>query len=112
MDPNNDYLYSSGQEGVIVIWNIHTWVKSFLPRLGEPVIGIKVTNDSKNLVCFLKNNSIIFINLAKMRIIDAINSVSNECLINKFCLFNKRQNYITFTNSKKGIINLYNISQN
>ena len=112
LDPNNDYLYSSGQEGVVVIWNIHTWVKSFLPRLGEPVIGIKVTNDSKNLVCFLKNNSIIFINLAKMRIIDAINSVSNECLINKFCLFNKRQNYITFTNSKKGIINLYNISQN
>ena len=29
LDPNNDYLYSCGQEGVIVIWNIHTWVKIF-----------------------------------------------------------------------------------
>ena len=112
LDPNNDYLYSCGQEGVVVLWNIHTWVKSFLPRLGEPIIGIRVSPDSQNLACFLKNNSIVFINLAKMKIIDTINSVSTECLINKFCLFNKRQNFISFTNCKKGIINLYNISQN
>ena len=112
LDPNNDYLYSCGQEGVIVIWNIHTWVKTFLPRLGEPIIGIKVCSNSQNLVCYLKNNSIIFISLTKMKIIDAINSVSNDCFINKFSIFNKRQNYIAFTNSKKGIINLYNISQN
>ena len=112
LDPNNDYLYSCGQEGVIVIWNIHTWVKTFLPRLGEPIIGIKVCSNSQNLICYLKNNSIIFISLTKMKIIDAINSVSNDCFINKFSLFNKRQNFIAFTNSKKGIINLYNISQN
>ena len=112
LDPNNDYLYSCGQEGVIVIWNIHTWVKTFLPRLGEPIIGIKVCSNSQNLVCYLKNNSIIFISLTKMKIIDAINSISNDCFINKFSLFNKRQNFIAFTNSKKGIINLYNISQN
>ena len=112
LDPNNDYLYSCGQEGVVVIWNIHTWVKSFLPRLGEPIIGIRVSSDSQNLACFLKNNSIVFINLTKMKIIDTINSISTESLINKFCLFNKRQNFIAFTNCKKGIINLYNISQN
>ena len=112
LDPNNDYLYSCGQEGVVVIWNIHTWVKSFLPRLGEPIIGIGVSSDSQNLACFLKNNSIVFINLTKMKIIDTINSISTESLINKFCLFNKRQNFIAFTNCKKGIINLYNISQN
>ena len=112
LDPNNDYLYSSGQEGVVVIWNIHTWVKSFLPRLGEPIIGIRVSSDSQNLACFLKNNSIVFISLTKMKIIDTINSISTESLINKFCLFNKRQNFIAFTNCKKGIINLYNISQN
>ena len=112
LDPNNDYLYSCGQEGVVVIWNIHSWVKSFLPRLGEPIIRIRVSSDSQNLACFLKNNSIVFINLTKMKIIDTINSISTESLINKFCLFNKRQNFIAFTNCKKGIINLYNISQN
>ena len=112
LDPNNDYIYSCGQEGVVVIWNIHTWVKSFLPRLGEPVLGVGVSTNSQYLICFLKNNSIIFLSLTKMKIIDAINSVSSECFINKFCLFNKRQNFISFTNSKKGIINLYNISQN
>ena len=112
LDLNNDYLYSCGQEGVVVIWNIHTWVKTFLPRLGEPILGIRVGLNSENLICYLKNNSIIFLSLTKMKIIDAINSVSSDCFINKFCLFNKRQNFITFTNSKKGIINLYNINQN
>ena len=112
LDPNNDYLYSCGQEGVVVIWNVHTWVKTFLPRLGEPILGLGVCPNSENLICYLKNNSIIFLSLTKMKIIDAINSVSSDCFVNKFCLFNKRQNFISFTNSKKGIINLYNISQN
>ena len=112
LDPNNDYIYSCGQEGVVVIWNIHTWAKTFLPRLGEPILSMCVGQDSQNLVCFLKNNSIIFINLSKMKIIDVINSIANDCFINKFSLFNKRQNFISFTNSQKGIINLYNISQN
>ena len=112
LDPNNDYLYSCGQEGVVVIWNIHTWVKSFLPRLGEPILRMAVSNDSQNLICYLKNNSIVFISLNYMKIIDVINSVSNDCFINRFSLFNKKQNYITFTNAKRGIINLYNISSN
>lgn len=112
LDPNNDYLYSCGQEGVVVIWNIHTWVKSFLPRLGEPILRMAVSNDSQNLICYLKNSSIVFISLNHMKIIDVINSVSNDSFINRFCLFNKKQNYITFTNAKRGIINLYNISSN
>lgn len=112
LDPNNDYLYSCGQEGVVVIWNIHTWVKSFLPRLGEPILRMAASKDSQNLICYLKNNSIVFISLNYMKIIDVINSVSNDCFINRFSLFNKKQNYITFTNAKRGIINLYNISSN
>ena len=112
LDPNNDYLYSCGQEGVVVIWNVHTWVKSFIPRLGEPILRMVISNDSQNLICYLKNNSIVFISLNYMKVIDVINSISNECYINKFTLFNKRQNYITFTNAKRGIINLYNISGN
>ena len=112
LDPNNDYLYSCGQEGVVVIWNIHTWVKSFLPRLGEPIMRMAVSNDSQHLICYLKNNSIVFISLNYMKIIDVINSISNDCFINKFSLFNKRQNFITFTNAKRGIINMYNISSN
>ena len=112
LDPNNDYLYSCGQEGVVVIWNVHTWVKSFLPRLGEPILGMAVSNDSQYLICYLRNNSIIFISLNYMKIIDAINSISKDCFINKFTLFNKKQSFIAFTNSKRGIINMYNISSN
>ena len=112
LDPNNDYLYSCGQEGVVVIWNINTWVKSFLPRLGEPIMRMAISNDSQYLICYLKNNSIIFISLNNMKIIDVINSISIDCFINKFTLFNKKQNFISFTNAKRGIINLYNISSN
>jgi hypothetical protein len=96
----------------VVIWNVHTWVKSFVPRLGEPILGMDVSSDSQHLICYLKNNSIVFISLNHMKIIDVFNSVSNDCFINKFNLFNKRQTFITFTNAKRGIINIYNISSN
>ena len=112
LDPNNEYLYSCGQEGVVVIWNVHTWVKTFVPRLGEPILGMKMSNDSENLICYLKNNSIVFISLPKMKIIDVINSVSSDCYVNKFNLFNKKKNFVTFTNAKRGIINMYNVTAN
>lgn len=112
LDPNNDYLYSCGQEGVVVIWNIHTWVKNFLPRLGEPILKMRVSNDSKNMICYLKNNSIVFISLTYMKIIDVISAISFESSIDKFTLFNKKIPFITFTNTQKGIINMYNIKTN
>ena len=112
IDPNSEYLYSCGMEGVIVIWNINTWVKNFLPRLNDVIITMKVSNDSKYLSCYLNNNSIKIINLSEMKVIDELSSIPYDSFINKFVLFQNKQHFITFSNENSGNIQFYNIGSN
>ena len=34
--PLSRYLFSGGEEGVLVIWQLATGIKAFVPRLGDP----------------------------------------------------------------------------
>lgn len=43
-------LYSGGEEGVLVLWQLSTGTKSFLPRLGAPAVSV-VAADHIPLLC-------------------------------------------------------------
>ena len=62
------YLYSGGEESVLVAWNVAKQSKSFLPRLGAPLCHIVVSSDvskaAKVLVTTL-DNCIRLVNTAK-----------------------------------------------
>src|SRR5260221_7438285 len=40
---NGAYLLSGGEEAVLVIWQLHTGKKEFIPRVGAPISTISVT---------------------------------------------------------------------
>jgi NET1-associated nuclear protein 1 (U3 small nucleolar RNA-associated protein 17) len=40
--PNGAYLLSGGEESVLVIWQLHTGKKEFVPRVGAPILSISV----------------------------------------------------------------------
>lgn len=40
--PNGAYLLSGGEESVLVIWQLHTGKKEFVPRLGAPILSVTV----------------------------------------------------------------------
>jgi NET1-associated nuclear protein 1 (U3 small nucleolar RNA-associated protein 17) len=40
--PNGAYLLSGGEESVLVIWQLHTGKKEFVPRVGAPIHTISV----------------------------------------------------------------------
>jgi NET1-associated nuclear protein 1 (U3 small nucleolar RNA-associated protein 17) len=40
--PNGAYLLSGGEESVLVIWQLHTGKKEFVPRVGAPIQTISV----------------------------------------------------------------------
>jgi len=40
--PNGAYLLSGGEESVLVIWQLHTGKKEFVPRVGAPISSISV----------------------------------------------------------------------
>jgi NET1-associated nuclear protein 1 (U3 small nucleolar RNA-associated protein 17) len=42
--PNGAYLLSGGEEAVLVIWQIHSGKKEFVPRVGAPIQSISVSD--------------------------------------------------------------------
>lgn len=42
--PNGAYLLSGGEEAVLVIWQIHSGRKEFVPRVGAPIQSISVSD--------------------------------------------------------------------
>ena len=59
---NGSYLYSAGEEGVVVVWHLRENRRDFLPRIGSSVTNIQL--HSATLYCFLADNSLRAIDLA------------------------------------------------
>lgn len=53
---NGAYLYSAGEEGVVVMWHLRENVKDFLPRIGSKIDNL-IIQESK-LYCLLSDNTI------------------------------------------------------
>jgi NET1-associated nuclear protein 1 (U3 small nucleolar RNA-associated protein 17) len=41
--PNGAYLLSGGEEAVLVIWQLHTGKKEFVPRVGAPISTVSIS---------------------------------------------------------------------
>lgn len=51
-------MLSGGQEGVLVLWQLGSDTKSFIPRLGSDLVGIAISPDQMYYGVTLKDNSI------------------------------------------------------
>lgn len=56
------YLYSAGEEGVVVVWHLRENKRDFLPRIGSAINTLQVIGST--IYCFLADNSLKSINLA------------------------------------------------
>lgn len=61
-DDEGVHMYSGGQESVLVVWQLATGRRDFLPRLGAGVLGITKTPDETLLALRCDNNTIKIIN--------------------------------------------------
>jgi NET1-associated nuclear protein 1 (U3 small nucleolar RNA-associated protein 17) len=52
------YMLSGGQEAVLVIWQLQTGNKQFLPRLGSPIMSLSISSDQTMYGIGLKDNLI------------------------------------------------------
>lgn len=53
---NGNYLYSAGEEGVVVLWHLRENKKDFLPRIGSKIMNIFILDSV--IYCFLEDNTI------------------------------------------------------
>jgi NET1-associated nuclear protein 1 (U3 small nucleolar RNA-associated protein 17) len=64
---DGEYIYSGGEEGVLVVWQLSTGIKSFIPRLGEAITYLTSSKSEAKVIVTSKDNSIRIINLTTMK---------------------------------------------
>lgn len=86
--PNGAYLLSGGEESVLVIWQIHSGKKEFVPRVGAPIDGVAVSrtqSGEEDYLLSLADGSFIFIGSAKLKISRSYSGIKlGECFQEAF----------------------------
>lgn len=74
--PNGAYLLSGGEESVMVIWQLHTGKKEFVPRVGAPILNIAVSRArQEEYLLGLSDASFVFVNSASLKIARAFSRI-------------------------------------
>ncbi|KAL7285467.1 hypothetical protein ACG7TL_000564 [Trametes sanguinea] len=68
--PNGAYLLSGGEEAVLVIWQLHTGKKEYVPRVGSPIVHIALLNSGgeEEYLLALADASFVFVRASTLKI--------------------------------------------
>ncbi|KAH9065814.1 WD40 repeat-like protein [Lactarius vividus] len=69
--PNGAYLLSGGEESVLVIWQIHSGKREFVPRVGAPINSVAISqtqNGQEEYLLYLADASFVFVSAARLKI--------------------------------------------
>ncbi|XP_014509948.1 WD repeat-containing protein 75 [Vigna radiata var. radiata] len=69
------YLYSGGKEGVLLLWQLDTGNKKFLPRIGSPLLYFVDSPDSSLSALSCADNQIHILKMPSMEIIKSISGI-------------------------------------
>ncbi|RDX65834.1 WD repeat-containing protein 75, partial [Mucuna pruriens] len=82
------YLYSGGKEGVLVLWQLDTGKKKFLPRIGSPLLYFVDSPDpslSSGLQISCADNQIHILKMPSMEIIRSISGIKPPLSCQDIC---------------------------
>ena len=70
-------MLSGGEEGVLVIWQLQSGRKEFVPRVGAPITSIAVhnTEEGEVYVLGLSDGNIVFVDANEMAITRTITRI-------------------------------------
>lgn len=75
---NGAYLLSGGEEAVLVIWQLHSGRKEFVPRVGAPIVGVAITkrkDGDEEYLLSLADASFVFVRSATLNISRTISRI-------------------------------------
>ncbi|KAI5557023.1 hypothetical protein BDE02_18G073900 [Populus trichocarpa] len=73
------YLYSGGKEGVLVVWQLDTGKKKFLPRIGSPLLWFTNSPDPSLSSVSCADNQIHLLKMPSMEILKSISGIKLPC---------------------------------
>ncbi|XP_010525723.1 PREDICTED: WD repeat-containing protein 75 [Tarenaya hassleriana] len=69
------YLYSGGKEGVLVVWQLDTGKKKFLPRIGSPLLYFTFSSDPTLSSVTCADNQLHLLTMPSMEILNSISGI-------------------------------------
>lgn len=82
---NGQYLLSGGEEAVMILWQVESGLRQYLPRLGDPIHYISVSSDDRWAAVSTKDNVIHFVSLTSGSTLTVSKSIRG-------CIGNERKN--------------------
>ncbi|KAJ3391817.1 WD repeat-containing protein 75 [Lobulomyces angularis] len=79
---NGTYMLSGGEEGVLVLWQLATNHKDFLPRLGSEILSISVSPDESLFALIHKDNTIRLVSSLNLKIKKSIMGLKYSTISN------------------------------
>lgn len=78
--PNGAYLLSGGEESVLVIWQLHTGKKEFVPRVGAPINTVSVVKSEgeEEYLLGLADASYLFISSGSLKVSRSYSQIKLE----------------------------------
>ncbi|KAL5723660.1 hypothetical protein ACHQM5_007033 [Ranunculus cassubicifolius] len=73
------YLFSGGKEGALVVWQLETGKKKFLPRMGSPLLYFTAAQDPSISSVSCSNNRIDLLTMPSMKKIKSISGIELPC---------------------------------
>jgi WD40 repeat protein len=67
LSPDGRFMFSGGDEGVLVVWQLATGIKNFVPRLGEAITFVSSSTVEARLAVTTADNSVRIINTASLK---------------------------------------------
>ena len=82
---NGSYLLSGGEEAVLVIWQLHTGKREFIPRVGAPIVSVSVAahqSMEEEYLLLLSDGTISFVSSGTLRLSRSYSRIKHgECCI-------------------------------
>ena len=77
------HLLSGGLEGVLVIWQLETGKRQFLPRLGGPLVSIAASPNASLYAISCLDNAVKFVNIGRLEVERSIQGIKPPFLLPK-----------------------------
>eukprot|EP00128_Syssomonas_multiformis_P007279 Colp12_sorted_trinity150504_noHs@23611 len=101
------YMISGGEERVLVVWQLASGTRNFLPRLGAELVRLSVSSDDSHYAVALSDNSVRIINVLQFKSVQHVHGLHLEHDLLCGLVVEPRNNHIALLSSP-GTVQLYN----
>jgi NET1-associated nuclear protein 1 (U3 small nucleolar RNA-associated protein 17) len=98
---NGAYLLSGGEESVLVLWQLHTGKKEFIPRVGSPIKTValsKIEGNEEEYLLGLADATYVFVSGSTLKISRSYARIKlGSCFSTSVCEYNNLTNWLLFS---------------